>query len=91
MDAATASIAGGLFEYVFSLKVASRDKKDAVDEGRYSEAAGKECGVDDRNLSGRALRVLVAVRARMAARCGVFDRSADFVVGSELKRGACAT
>jgi len=41
LDAATASIAGGLFEYVFSLKVASRDKNDAVDEGRYSEALEK--------------------------------------------------
>ena len=43
LAADTASIAGGLLAYVVSLYVASRERKDVVEEGRYSEA---KCGPD---------------------------------------------
>jgi len=69
--AARASIAGGLLAYVLSLYVARRSSKLCVDDGRYSyDAAEPELlkDVDARNLAGSALRVLAAVRARMAAR-----------------------
>jgi hypothetical protein len=51
-----------------------------MDEGRYSyDAVAPELrGVVTRNLAGSALRVLAAVLARMAARCGVLERSAVF-------------
>jgi hypothetical protein len=39
--AATASIAGGLFAYVASLYVTSRDRNDEMEDGRYSVAADK--------------------------------------------------
>jgi hypothetical protein len=48
-----------------------------MDDGRYSnDAVEPELrDVAARNLAGRALRVLAAVRARMAARRGVLERS----------------
>jgi hypothetical protein len=39
LAAATASISGGLFAYVDSLNVARRARKEATDDGRYSEFA----------------------------------------------------
>jgi hypothetical protein len=39
--AATASIAGGLFAYVASLYVKSRDRNDGIEDGRYSVAVDK--------------------------------------------------
>lgn len=80
LAAATASIAAGLLAHVDNLNVASRVRKDGVDEGRYS--------VDELNAEGGAVRVDVlngnawrvreavreAVRARIFARFGV-----DFV------------
>jgi hypothetical protein len=58
--------------------VASRSSKLCVDDGRYSyEAVEPERrGVGVRNLTGSTLRVLAAVRAMMAARCGALERSA---------------
>jgi hypothetical protein len=41
-------MAAGLFAYVASLKVASRDKKEGIDEGRYSVPDGvDDVGSDD--------------------------------------------
>jgi hypothetical protein len=62
--------------------VASRSSKLCVDDGRYSyEAVEPELReVSARNLTGRALRVLAAVRARMAARWGALERSAAFLL-----------
>ena len=39
--AATASIAGGLLAYVESLYVASRDRNEEIEDGRYSVAVDK--------------------------------------------------
>jgi hypothetical protein len=70
-DAATASIGAGLFAYVDSLNVARRERKDGMEEGRYSvtEFSGvKFDTVRTGALNGSALRVRVAVRASIAAR-----------------------
>jgi hypothetical protein len=69
--AATASIAAGLFAYVDSLNVARRERKDGIEEGRYSEVELTGVKFDAARpgaLNGSALRVRVAVRARIAAR-----------------------
>ncbi len=52
-----------------------------MDDGRYSYGAVEPelRGVVIRNLVGIALRVLAAVRARIAARRGVLERSAAFL------------
>jgi hypothetical protein len=70
LAAASASITGGLLEYVLSLYVARRSNRLCVDDGRYSyDAVEPELrGVDIRNFVGSALRVLAAVLARIAAR-----------------------
>ena len=81
LAAASASIVEGLLAYVLSLYVARRPSRLCMDDGRYSnDAVEPELrGIDTtRNLVGRALRVLAAVRARMAARRGVLERSAAF-------------
>jgi hypothetical protein len=66
--AATASIAAGLFAYVDSLNVARRERKEEIEEGRYSEVELSGVKFDPVRPNGSALRVRVAVRARMAAR-----------------------
>lgn len=73
MEAATASIAGGLFAYVASLNVAKRERNAGIDEGRYSAVGGSAgAGVDEPGkLKGSAFRVRVAARLRMAVRWGV--------------------
>jgi hypothetical protein len=71
LDAATASIAAGLFAYVDNLKVARRARKEAMEDGRYSEAEWSGVGFAAARfgaLNGSALRVRVAVRVSMAAR-----------------------
>jgi hypothetical protein len=70
-DAATASIAAGLFAYVDSLNVARRERKEGIEDGRYSEVEWRGVEFDVTRtgaLNGSALRVRVAVRASIAAR-----------------------
>ena len=70
-DAATASIAAGLFAYVDSLNVARRARKEGMEDGRYSEVEWSGVRFDAARpgaLNGSALRVRVAVRASIAAR-----------------------
>ena len=70
-DAATASIAAGLLAYVDSLNVASRERKEGIEDGRYSEfecSGVKLDAVRPGALNESELRVRVAVRASIAAR-----------------------
>jgi hypothetical protein len=68
LDAATASIAGGLFAKVASLYVARRERNECIEDG-WAELAGVEpdC-VRVAILKGFAFLVRVAARARMAVR-----------------------
>ena len=86
--AATASIAAGLFAYVVSLYVDRRERKDAVEDGRYSEAVEGADKTDSEGacpgLKGIVFRVFVAARFSMDTKWGaVFDKvsSRDIVVG----------
>jgi hypothetical protein len=84
-EAATASIADGLFEYVASLKVSRRERKDCSDEGRYSAEAGSvESWL---NLNVNALLALVATRLRIAVRCGVLADSSGSVLLRKMVLG----
>lgn len=68
-----------------SLNVASRDRKDVVDEGRYSEVEVEVVREEGVGLNGIAFRVRVAVRDKIAARCGaVFDRLSSLLIEDEL-------
>ncbi len=60
LDAATASMAGGLFEYVASLKVDNRVRKEEIDEGRYSSLEDTvDGGRGSENLKGKDFFVRV--------------------------------
>jgi hypothetical protein len=64
-------MAGGLFAYVASLKVARRDRKAGIDEGRYSAVGGRAgAGVvaEPGKLNGSAFLVRVAARLSIAVR-----------------------
>lgn len=71
LDAATASTAGDLLEYVDSLYVPSRSKKEGKEEGRYSAVVGSNGAGDgdcDENLNVKLLFVFDAALERIAER-----------------------
>lgn len=80
LAAATGSILDGLFEYVESLKVSSRERNDCRDEGRYSAEPGNTEGESPLNLNVNAFLALVATRLRIAVKWGVFALSSGAVL-----------
>ena len=74
LEAATASILDGLFEYVESLNVSSRERSDCRDDGRYS-ADGRSDAESGVKLKENALFALLATRLRIADRRGVLSES----------------
>lgn len=78
----------GLLPYVASLKVANRDRKDGMDEGRYSVADEDGCGdCSSVVFDGDPLRgVREAARDKTAVRWGVlFDQASEFRPGVSLR------
>ena len=73
--------------------MARRVRNDIVDDGRYSACVDADAesveGDDWRpNLNGNALRVLVAVRERISAKCGaVLDRDSNLLGSGFLEEG----
>lgn len=61
------------------MNVAKRARNEGMDDGRYSAVRASGVGGAALNVKGRALRVRVAARARIAERWGVlFDRDANW-------------
>lgn len=52
-----------------NLKVDNLERNEEMEEGRYSTLP--DTGAGSENLKGKALRVRVAARERIAVRCGV--------------------
>jgi hypothetical protein len=78
--AAAESIASGFEVYVEGLKVASLSRNACVDDGEKSlvdvEAVSEE--EENGSLNGMAFRVLAAVFARIALKCGALDIDSGF-------------
>ena len=82
-------MAVGLLAYVVSLKVDSRERKDVVDDGRYSEAVD-DADRTDRDAGGAGLNAfgfLERFLFKMATKCGaVLERLSRRDVEVGLRR-----
>jgi hypothetical protein len=83
LAAAAESMDSGFDVYVEGLKVPSRSRNAWAEEGEKSlmdveDAVDEEEAENEGSLKGSALRVLAAVRARMAERWGALLKESDF-------------